>query len=309
MTNLITANLRSLESFGQSETGARLRRNAPTMLAFLLALVLAWQAAAFIWRLVPTDNHAFIPPVTRTAIAAPNDQQTTAAAISAAPIISAHLFGVALAGDEPQGVIEDTLDAPQTNLPLVLRGTLAAAGDEALAIIADGGTEKVYRLKDTIRRGVTLHSVQRQQVILNRNGTLEALKLPQQTAQSAPQRANNTDASRVANSRSVTDVLTQNASSLSEIIRPAPYYVGGQQRGYRLYPGKNRQQFASLGLRPGDIVTEINGTAMTNAQQGAAVFQSLGDQQSVNVTIQRGGQPINLTLNTQQLDMNNQASQ
>ncbi len=75
----------------------------------------------------------------------------------------------------------------------------------------------------------------------------------------------------------------------------------GQLKGYRIYPGRNRQQFAALGLRPGDLVTEINGMTLDNPAQGMEIFRSLGDTTQVTVTLERSGQPQVLTLDTSQL--------
>ena len=36
----------------------------------------------------------------------------------------------------------------------------------------------------------------------------------------------------------------------------------GKLRGMRVYPGTNAQAFNRLGLRPGDLVTAINGTTL-----------------------------------------------
>ena len=69
------------------------------------------------------------------------------------------------------------------------------------------------------------------------------------------------------------------------------------------------EAFAKLGLRPGDIVTAINGTPLNNPSQGARVFSELGNAQSISVTLERGGQQQNLTLDTSSLDFSDQATQ
>ena len=72
------------------------------------------------------------------------------------------------------------IDAPETQLNLQLRGTIAA-GDETMAhaIIADGnGKDKVYFINDAVPGGAVLHEVYTDRVILNRAGILETLRLP-----------------------------------------------------------------------------------------------------------------------------------
>jgi len=73
------------------------------------------------------------------------------------------------------------------------------------------------------------------------------------------------------------------------------------QRGYRVYPGRNRQQFAKLGLQPGDLVTSINGTPLDDPARGMEIFNSLGSSNQVEVTVERNGESQQLTLNTAQI--------
>jgi len=111
--------------------------------------------------------------------------------------------------------------------------------------------------------------------------------------------------SRVAASspQSIQKVVTENVSQLADVIRPTPYYVSGQMQGYRVYPGRDRKQFAALGLRPGDLIKDVDGAALTDPQQAMEIFQNLGDRDQVSVTVERNGQPEVLVLRTDQLDL------
>ena len=72
----------------------------------------------------------------------------------------------------------------------------------------------------------------------------------------------------------------------------------GRMVGFRVNPGRNRQQFASLGLRPGDVVTDINGTGMQDPSAGLQVFEALGESTQATVTVRRGGQEQVLVIDT-----------
>ena len=96
-------------------------------------------------------------------------------------------------------------------------------------------------------------------------------------------------------------MIAQDPGSLAEIMRPQPVFANGQQRGYRVYPGRNRAQFARLGLRPGDLVMSVNGTPLDDPQRGMEIFHSIGSANQVRVTVERNGQPQELTLNMAQL--------
>jgi len=85
------------------------------------------------------------------------------------------------------------------------------------------------------------------------------------------------------------------------VLRPQPVFANGVQRGYRVYPGRNRQQFAKLGLQPGDLVLSINGTPLDDPQRGMEIFNTIGTSDRVSVTVERNGQSQELTLNTAQI--------
>jgi general secretion pathway protein C len=138
-------------------------------------------------------------------------------------------------------------------------------------------------------------------VILNRGGTLEALRLPRDF-DAGPAPAVRRTSRRAGAPPSVQEVVQQNAATFTDVVRPQPYMPNGELRGYRIYPGRNRQQFASLGLRPGDLVTAVNGMTLNSPAEGMQIFRSLSDETQVTLTIERNGQTENMTLDTSQLD-------
>ena len=102
------------------------------------------------------------------------------------------------------------------------------------------------------------------------------------------------------------NVVAQNMTQLSEVIRVTPYIVDGRPAGFRVYPGRDRRKFAALGLRPQDLIKDINGQALTDPTQAMQIFESLGNETSVTVTIERDGQDQQLTLNMNQLDLSDE---
>lgn len=57
--------------------------------------------------------------------------------------------------------------------------------------------------------------------------------------------------------------LLQHPGRVPELIRARPDYRNGSLVGYRVRPGPKPRLFFRLGLRPGDVVTRINGTPVT----------------------------------------------
>jgi general secretion pathway protein C len=277
----------------------------PRWITMALVVAIAWQLARIIWMLMPGSS-------TGDLIIAPPVQISRAASAGAASadvqnIANAHIFGEASAEAVVVVPQESHENLAETRLSLELKGTMASP-DEAtsIAIIADTSKEeKIYSINDTVAPGATLHAVYADRVVLNRAGNLEVLRLPKEFPQGTVRtRRSATTVSRAAsNPQSIQNVVSKNVTKLADVIRPTPYYVSGQMQGYRVYPGRDRKQFAALGLRPGDLIKDIDGAALTNPQQATQIFQSLGDKQQVSVTVERNGQPEVLVLNTSQLNL------
>ena len=98
------------------------------------------------------------------------------------------------------------------------------------------------------------------------------------------------------------EMLAAAPQQLTELIRPQPVFADGKQLGYRVYPGRNRQQFTKLGLKPGDLVTQINGAALDDPARGLEIFRALEEGSQVSVTVERDGQPQVLVLDSATLN-------
>jgi general secretion pathway protein C len=299
----LLSRLNELSRQPPAQLWAEASRVLPRWVVLLLVILIGWQLAKLVWLLFPSSGPDELPPVVvsqRAASVAP------AQAVSVERIVQAQLFG------QPSAVVEAVVieqeDAPDTQLSLELRGTITATEErQALAIIAErGGQERVYFVGDAVPGGATLHAVHLDRVLLRRSGRLEALRLPRgddpqlarRAAAPAPRTSGPTVSAFPARAATVQEVIQQGGVSLTEIIRPQPVFKDGRQQGYRVYPGRQRQQFTQLGLRPGDLITQINGMSLDDPARGMEIFRSLGDSTSVTVTVDRNGEIEMLTLNT-----------
>ena len=274
----------------------------PAWVSLVVVIFIGWQLAKIIWMFVPgTDAGQRIDvPASQLQMSSGSDQANVQS------IADVHLFGQADAGDAPVIVPMETEALPETSLSsLVLKGTHAADIPEtSAAIIADGNKEeKVYAIGDLVTSGATLHAVYRDRVVLNESGELTNLNLPQEFEQRSAPTVRRSQVTRQTNSASIQNVVAQNVSRLADVIRPTPYFQNGQQQGYRVYPGRDRQKFASLGLRPGDLIKQIDGQSLTDPTQAMQIFQSLGTASQVSVTVDRNGTQETLVLRTDQLDI------
>lgn len=286
----------------------------PAWVSLLLIVVIAWQLARIVWLLVPGPSAGApvsAPPPSISGSAGGSD------AVNVAAIAAAHLFGEA-SGEPapPPTAAASTENLQETRLTnLSLRGTLAAdPADRGAAIIADGrNDEKVYFVGQAVTSGAKLHSVYTDRVVLDESGVLTNLKLTRDYASgsSTPSRRAPPVTPRTveADPTSMQSVVAENVTALADVIRPTPYFVNGQQEGYRVYPGRNRAQFAALGLRPGDLIKDIDGQALTDPTQAMQIFQSLGSVDQVSVTVERNGQQEVIVLSTSQLELSDETSQ
>jgi general secretion pathway protein C len=278
LVDRIVAPLRRPAGGGPGLAGA-----APSVVTVILAIVIAAQLAALVWRAlgsgdagVDTAEQELLPPQP---------------AVDLPAIVNAHLFGVAADSGDPSM-------APATSANLSLTGTLAGPEPEhGWAIIgASGQSARVYATGTSLPGGAKLYAVYPDRVILDRNGSRESLMLPRLSmGAGAPMQ-------RMANDRpmgsgadatladSVRQLLAQNPQAGSDLLRPQPVFAGGTLRGYRVYPGRNRAQFAGLGLQPGDLVMAVNGAALDDPNRGLEILRGVGQGGAVTLTVERGGQ-------------------
>ncbi len=271
---------------------AALVRHGPNLAAGLMAALIALQAG--FW--VTSQNRGLAPPgAAHGPVSGPVGPARPAEANSnplrVSEITSAHLFG------ETHSTVDDA-NAPQTSVQLILAGVLAVPDPKrGLAIIGpNAGTAKLYTVGSAIPGGVSLYSVYSDRVLLDRGGVIESLLLPRK----APLAGTGPPPSETLSPGQRLASLAQgNAAVLGGLVRAQPVFVGTKLSGYRIYPGGRTSvgAFTHLGLRPGDLITGVNGTPLDDPTRANEVLQTLSSLASANVTIQRNGQSQELTLN------------
>ena len=291
------------------KTIATVNRFGPPIVNALLVIGIAWLLASLTLLLLPRPAPKAAPT---SSTPTPAQRDTGRASINVQAIVQRHLFGeapVVAQGAEEREPSEEITETDLRNLTLV--GTLASdAPDRSLAIIENGNDAKVYAIGDTIQSQVTLNRVLAKEVIIINRGQRESLALPREDdATASPRRNTASRTERTTRQQAPArptpaEAQSLGARSLSDLIRPQPVFANGKQRGYRVYPGRQRDQFTALGLKAGDLVTEINGTPLDDPARGRDVFSSLASASQISVTIERNGSPVNLVLDTSQLNLN-----
>ena len=280
----------------------QLARLAPSV-TLLLVLILAFQAARLSWQLFPKPAL----PTPDPTFSAPVPEQLANLDVQA--IAGWHLFGeVAAEGPAPAPVVQ----APETRLNLKLAGILHSdTREQARAIIGQSGApEQVYGVGDSIATGVELAAIERDRVILSRGGRLESLSLPADDDGATPSRSTNLPTS-LPGSINAEDESAVNAGEIAAKIRDQleedpgaalaqvalanPYVQNGQFVGFRLRPGRDRRMLGQLGLRSGDVITEVNGTRLSSPAEGLVLMQGLMNADQISVKVLRNNEEIPFT--------------
>jgi general secretion pathway protein C len=286
--------LRDYQNLSPQQWVDRASRTVPRMLVLLLIVAIAWQLVQLTWLILDRgdESAAVVNAPTPTFV---NPRKP----IDVQAIANAHLFGTTRAE------VVDSSNAPPAQTNLILAGTWAGEDPaQGYAFIGESAnTAKMYGVGKVVRGSTKLHAVYAEKVILETNGRLETLSLPRLGTGAAaglvaarPPPPTRPQPSQFA--ENLRRVAETNPTAFAEIVRPQPVFANGQQRGYRVYPGRQRQQFSRLGFQPGDLVLSINGTPLDDPQRGMEIFSTLSASDKVSVTVERNGQSQELTLNT-----------
>lgn len=289
-----SATLQELQSQSAQQWLERATRTLPKALSVVLAVAIAWQLVQLTWMLLEPRPDFDAVPIAPSTVSSSRQK-----GVDVQAIVNARLFGTTQTEAPVAG------PAPETQLNLVLSAVFATEDPEkGLAIIGESAQQtKVYSVGDTIRSGTRLHAVYPDRVLLERGSGLETLALPKRNLVAAAPRSlpvRNQPNRVIENLRRVAET---NPTAFAEIVRPQPVFANGVQRGYRVYPGRNRQQFAKLGLQPGDLILSINGTPLDDPRRGMEIFNTIGTSDQVQLTIERNGQPQEVTVNTAQISI------
>ncbi len=271
---------------------AALAEHGPRLAVAALAALLAVQAGFLV---TPQSRSAASGPAATAGSGAPRSPWVAGAhpaALQVSDIVAAHLFGEAAAGPTDA-------DAPQTAVQLVLSGVLAVPDPKrGLAIIGpSSAAARLYAVGGAVPGGVRLHAVYPDRVLLDRGGVIESLPLPKKPALTA---ATPPPATPMQSPAQRLSALAQGSGGLlGGLVRAQPVLAGGKLSGYRIFPGGRASigTFTKLGLRPGDLVTAVNGTQLDDVNRGNEILQTLSSAASATLTVQRNGQPLDLNLN------------
>jgi general secretion pathway protein C len=311
-------------------TYARDSRKLSRLQTGIIALLVLWSISSvsqLIW--IPFRTSA-IEAAPAAAINPPRAaSQSKAQSIDVSQVLGSGLFGAA--PDVPFEVTEvrsaasgqrDGIEqnAKETRLALSLTGIVALAENGlGSAVIKSGATEQVYAVGDALPASgqVVLSKVMPQQVVIDNNGTYELIKLYDKPGLSIPSRpatselsaatastqppqptasASEESVERSALASQYRARLYENPESLAQVVSVAPVRDDDGVVGYRITPGRDRAAFDAFGFKSGDVVTAVNGLALSDASNSIKLYQMMKDAKLATFDINRDDGAVTISV-------------
>ena len=277
----------------------QLNQRLAALASLLLIVACAWLLVEVTWLFFPQDDESTLPVQQQNRSL--NNKQTQQNSFNR--LTTANIFGVT-----DKAVPQKQIKVPETKLNLTLKGVLAAIPmSRASAIIAKGksGKEDIFSVGDKMPGGILIKEIHPEYVVLERNGSLETLKLQKISGVAGFARSNNRRLSSSARASSPAAALKEiradilkNPTSFGDYALPVVVKENGRQIGYRLQPQKKGKLLAELGIQSGDVITQINGIKLDKPQNGISALRKLSTAKNLNIVVKRNGveTPLNISL-------------
>jgi general secretion pathway protein C len=217
-------------------------------------------------------------------------------------LLAAHLFG---GGDNA---------AATALLGLRLEGVYAAHDGRGYALLAGSASApaRAYASGERLPGGVQVAAVYPDRVLLRTAAGVAALTLPRPASSAAEAPPATEGPATMVETGAPAAVPPQSGANgasgpapwpptrggllnFGALGRAQPVIENGRITGYRVLPGVNPVLLVRLGLRPGDVITAIDGTPLGGPVQAMQAVQGrLRDGQPPTLTVMRDGRTLNL---------------
>lgn len=302
-------------------------KRLPMLLTLLLVALLSITLAELVLSIITPDSEPIFLPPPETTVDTPVPPPLKREDFGL-EIANQHLFGQAPVAPppkpkpKPQPVQQPKIQ--KTPLNIKLHGVIAYGGGEGIAMIDIGkGVTNVYRRGNALEEGgnTIVSKVLADKIIIERDGQAEEVPLPglatanfsgssntallptsvptpfapPPTAPSnlpAPMGQAMAESGSLQHLGELRDRLLNNPMSLNELISMVPYKENGEQIGYKISPRKNRSLFKQMGLKPGDVIVEINGIKLNSIANSMNLMNKLGSVTHLSMQVKRGNETV-----------------
>ena len=201
----------------------------------------------------------------------------------------------------------------QSRLNIDLVGIIYATNPRmSLATVRERGVKvvDVYRSGDAIigNEQAVIYNITEDAVIINNDGSKECLKMKKPKGFRKSSSVSSTPSSREDQDREELNTITLQSSYVQQELGPGfskilesgrlvPYHREGQMIGFKLIGVKSGSLWGKSGLKSGDVITNVNGTSMSQADKGFAFYESLQQDQKIHLEfLQKGKNPKTLNI-------------
>ena len=247
-------------------------RAMPALATVAALLLLCWTLAQGTWRVLQPTS----PAVARAGGADLTDLRGLG---------SGQFFGRAA----PRSPAAEASVAP-SNLNMTLTGVAARATGGCALVIVQGQPESAFCSGEELSPGVRLDTVQRDRIVIVRNGAREAVFMKDAEGTAAgvtaplPPIVQSTGPDRqLVDRRQLQQQMGRPEFLNQALIVPNP------DGGFLVRQVQAGSLYEKLGLRPGDVIRNVNGQPLTNMDDVMRLYQQFGTAQRVLVDVQRQG--------------------
>ncbi len=260
-----------MKEFDIAHAAGVLLAHRGTQLAATLAalLLVCWSLAQVTWKLWQPAAPAL-------------ERASVEKAVDIRSLLSARPFGNAAA--QPSN---DAGNLARSNLNITVTGVASRKVGGCALVVVQGQPEAAYCAGEELTSGVRLESVQADRIVILRNGVREAVALKetegtpgaavvQPIVRSLPDR-------QVVDRRALQQQLGRPEFLSQALIVPSP---GG---GFLVREVQSGSLYEKLGLRPGDVIRNVNGQALSSMDEVMRMYQQFGTAERITVDVQRQG--------------------
>ena len=211
---------------------------------------------------------------------------------------NAAIFGAMHIQQKPQPQAVPNKPSPIQVSPLTIKllGTIVA-GEHSSAIVRlkVGSKQQTFSLHDIVQAGVRLEQVELDAIVVQRNGKSERILMQKSAAlhgngiTRAPAPKPPHYQPRQTIHRSYLNRNIRNFPKLLSQARVVPHFNQGKPDGFVINNIVPNSLYQHIGLRNGDIILKVNGQAITSAQQGMQMYQTLQNASSIDLELRRNG--------------------
>ena len=226
-------------------------------------------------------------------------------------ILERNLFGVkpgTLQGETADTAARDVRPTPgKAPGDIALLGTVAG-GETPLALILVNRELYLLRLGDELPGGGILEEVRRSEIVvvlgdggrqivpLQEGESTTALspqvRPPQARSASSPYQVESLGDNRWRIPSSEAQRARDNLNALLKTARMTPNIVDGRTEGFQVVTVQPRSLLAQMGLRPRDVLRQINGVELDSPEKALQIFYQLREARSLSLSLERNGEPL-----------------